>query len=365
MKQVDVRPVYEDGETIPSFEVDKADIEWADVILLRRYYNTTFKCKTRGCGFLTMDPAVAHGHEHPAPMQDNITRIVWPAIRDSWTGGIIYETDDDHFNVQPWNGYYKDVLAERPLITEMARRADLVTVSTPLLALRYGRFNKNTRVIRNALDFSFYERDAERPALSDKVRLVYYGSAARLRDYAGYPNARGKWEGGYAKAAVDAHQHLLWRVFSGTSDGLDAVVARMFDEDYPYIEDDLAGFAKRLANLHGDIGIAPLLGDDFDAAKSELHWMEYAATGMAFIGERFKRHGPYEVVRDGVDGLLARGAQEWHDAVGKLAKSKDLREQLAGAALERVRREYDYRDRVAEWADAFRWAAEHPRGAIA
>lgn len=83
-------------------------------------------------------------------------------------------------------------------------------------------------------------------------------------------------------------------------------------------------------------------------------------TDMAFIGQRFNGEGPYQVVRDGVDGLLARGAQEWQDAVGKLAKSKALRDDLAGAAKERVLAEYDYRVRAREWADAFRWAAEHP-----
>lgn len=81
---------------------------------------------------------------------------------------------------------------------------------------------------------------------------------------------------------------------------------------------------------------------------------------MAFIGQRYPGgDAPYSVVRDGVDGLLARGAQEWHDAVRKLAKSKDLREQLAGAAKERVLAEYTHTARAPEWAAAFNWAAEH------
>ena len=66
------------------------------------------------------------------------------------------------------------------------------------------------------------------------------------------------------------------------------------------------------------------------------------------------------VVRDGVDGLLARGKGEWHDAIRRLACSATLREELAGRAKERVLAEYDYRVRAQEWADAFRWAAEHP-----
>ena len=69
--------------------------------------------------------------------------------------------------------------------------------------------------------------------------------------------------------------------------------------------------------------------------------------------------GPYEVIRDGVDGLLARNKAEWRDNLRQLAASPQMREELAGRARERVLTEYDVHQRAAEWADAFRWAAEH------
>ena len=366
ISQVRFKPAegWEDRDPVETveagqMELDTTDLDWADVILFRRYYNTSIKCALpTSCGFLTQDPAEADKHPHGTKRQDDITRAIWPAVRDGWTGGIVYETDDNHWQIKPWNGYYGDVINERDLIADMTRRADLVTVAMPALAEEYGRYNDNIRVIRNAIDPTLYVADAPRPE-GDKPRLVYYGSTARLRDYAGFPTDRGKWEGGHARAAVDAHRRLLHRVFLGTNPGTEHVVGQLFDEQYNSIE-GIAAFSRGLANLHGDIGIAPLLGDDFDRCKSELHWLEYAMTDMAFIGQRFRGEGPYQVVRDGVDGLLARGAQEWHDAVRKLATSADLRADLAGAAKERVLAEYDYRQRAVEWADAFRWAAEHP-----
>lgn len=347
-------------------EFDPSDLEWADVVIFRRYYNTAMKCAlpapadwvTSGCGFLTQDPAEAAAHPHGVKPQDDITRAVWPAVRDGWSGSIIYETDDNHWQIKPWNGYYPDVVQERDLIADMTRRADIVTVATPALAAEYGRYNANVRVIRNAIDPDLYVKDTPHPG-GDKPRFVYYGSTARMRDYAGYPNERGKWEGGQARAAVNANAHLIHRVFLGANPGTEHIIAQLFDEQHPYVE-GIAAFSKALANLHGDIGIAPLGGDDFDRCKSELHWLEYAMADMAFIGQRFKGDGPYQVVRDGVDGLLARGAQEWHDSVRKLATSPDLRADLAGRAKERVLAEYDYRLRAQEWADAIRWAAEHP-----
>jgi hypothetical protein len=166
--------------------------------------------------------------------------------------------------------------------------------------------------------------------------------------------------GGYAMLAVNEWSDKVERVFIGADPGTKNVVLSLSDEVHEHIN-GIAAFSRFLANVGGDIGIAPLGGDDFDKCKSELHWLEYALTDMAFIGERYSNGGPYSVVRDGVDGLLVRGRQGWYDAVGKLAKSRDLREQLAGAAKERVLAEYDYRTRAREWADAFRWAYANQR----
>jgi hypothetical protein len=141
-------PGWEDKDPLETMRagkmlIDKSDLEWADVVMFRRYYNTTIKCSLDRdeihCGFLTTDAEAAAKHEHRTFRQDDVTRLVWPAIRDHWTGGIVYETDDDHWEIKPWNGYYRDVIAERDLIADMVRRADVVTLSTPALISSYGK----------------------------------------------------------------------------------------------------------------------------------------------------------------------------------------------------------------------------------
>jgi hypothetical protein len=339
--------------------VDTSDVDWADIVMFRRYYNCSAKCNT--CGDATKDQAKILTHPHKMELRDSITEWMWPAFENAaFDKAIIYETDDNHFQIRKWNGYYPDVQAERPLIERMARRADLVTVSTGPIKDAYSHLNDNFRVIRNAIDPSLYTTSRPRPEHGgSKPRVVYYGSTARMRDYGGYPNERGKWEGGYAGKAVEDLRKELWNVFIGVNPGTEHVIAPFFDEAYPYIE-NIRGFSETLAASHGDIGIAPLGGDDFDRCKSELHWLEYAMVGAAFIGERFKYgEAPYSMVRNGVDGLLVKGRQEWYDALKSLVRSKDLREQLSGAAKERVLKEYDYKDRAVEWADAFKWAVEH------
>lgn len=339
-------------------KVNAEDIDWADVVVFRRYYNTTLACENKDCSFVTFNYAEAAAHEHgPAKERDLLTRLLWPTFKYAAHGkAIVYETDDDHFNIRPWNGYIKDIIPEQPLIEEMAKRADLVTTSTNVIGKRYARFNDNIRVIRNAIDPELYKATTKRQ--DGKPRVVYYGSTARMRDYMGWIETGKKAQGGYCAKAVQDLRSELVPVFLGVNQGTEWQVEGVFDELIPYV-DSIPKFCESLANTHPDIGVAPLMGDEFDRAKSELHWLEYAMTGAAFVGQRFKGDGPYEMVKEGVDGLLAKGRQEWYDAIKKLARSKDLREQLAGAARERVLKEYHYKDRAKEWADAFKWAAEH------
>jgi glycosyltransferase involved in cell wall biosynthesis len=121
---------------------------------------------------------------------------------------------------------------------------------------------------------------------------------------------------------------------------------------------DIPGFARTLANVHADVGLAPLVGDDFDRAKSELHWLEYSCAGVPTVAQRLMRPAPFDVVRDGVDGLVVKSTDEWVRAVRRLVESPALRADLVAAARERIAAEYDYRARAPEWAAAFRAAME-------
>lgn len=340
-------------------KVDAKDVDWADVIVFRRYYNTTLACEK--CNFVTFDYHKAASHEHgPAKERDLVTRLLWPVFAFGNHGkAIIYETDDDHFSIQTWNGYHKDARAEEDLIQSMAKRADLLTTSTQVIANRYARFNDNIRVIKNAIDPELYTATEPRPE-GNKPRMVYYGGSARMRDYMGFPKVGKprKIEGGYCAKAMDDFKSELHRIWIGGDGPFIDQTKGIFEEHHPY-EESIAGFCRKLANTHPDIGVAPLMGDHFDQAKSELHWLEYSMVGAAFIGERIGNLGPYSMVKNGIDGFLAKGRQEWHDSVKKLAKNPSLRADMAAAAKERVLKEYHYKDRAKEWADAFRWAAEN------
>jgi hypothetical protein len=214
------------------------------------------------------------------------------------------------------------------------------------------RYNDAIRVVRNALDPTWYGLTAAAPELPGDPRILHYGAVGRMREYE------------VCREAVDQVARSVpgvRRVWLGADEDS---VRSIVDEVHPYVEGAPA-FAAALAAIRPDIGLAPLVDDEFDRGRSELHWLEYAMAGAATVATWTMGGGPYDVIRDGVDGMLARNRADWREVLRRLAGSRTMRQELAGRARERVLSEYDANVRAEEWADAYRWAAEHGgRGAL-
>lgn len=326
--------------------------DWADVILWRSPQECEWEC--RHCGTMTGSEAVARrhalqtGHE---PFPDDIAlRRLWGGVRRDRVG-VLYDVDrrdepDDLWwipaglrdQVQGW---------AYPVAT-----ADLVTASTPRLARYLERFNPNVRVVRNSVDVAAFTPTQPRPE-GEAVRLVWYAPGERLPDWTGP-----------AQAAAQEHRDLLRTVSIGADPGNVAQWSTLHAAGFDEVR-RACGFRDwptHLSNAWPEIGAVPLRPHPFNACRSEAgHWGEFAALGCPVVAERWRGPiGPYAAIREGIDGLLARGRREWTTQVGRLAASAQLRAQIGGAARERVLAEYRVADRAQELADALRWAAERP-----
>ena len=352
-----------------AFEIDRTDLDWADVVLFRRYYFTSFACQSCDAAWRLESEADDHarntGHPVRGPL-DRLLRPLWARLLadPAFLGGraVVYETDDDVLLTPAWTGSSAVAGLEADLVRSMLGRADLVTVSTPPLQKMASRHNGAVRLIRNAIEPSWYSADSGRmrtdgqqagAVAADSVgpRVVFYGVGARLRDYAVCRDAVDE----IARTAPGAQ-----RIWLGSDDPR---VRAVVDETHDFVRGP-AGFARSLVEVRPDIGLAPIADEPFNRARSELHWLEYSRAGAATVASRLMGGGPYDVIRDGVDGLLARNKAQWLNGLKSLAGSPGLRAELAGRARERVLAEYRAADRAVEWADAYRWAAEHAgRGA--
>jgi len=326
----------------------------ADVLVLRRHYRTWHACVM--CGFRSLDPVEAADHGtlagHSVIFAPYFVLRALVGLLESEPAALghralVYDTDDDVFAADLPAG--AEDLLERDLVGRMLALADLVTVATPVLAARLAaRTRAPIRIIRNALEPGWYEPavPVDPAAAPGDPRVVYHGATVRLRDYE------------VARPAVDAVARArtgLRRVWLG---GDPDRLADVVDEVRPWVR-GVPEFAAALVAARPDLGLAPLQDTAYNRARSELHWLEYALAGAPTIVTGFDRPGPYDVVRDGIDGLVARSTPDWARHLGSLAASPALRSEIAGRARERVLAEYTVAGRAGEWVDAYRWAAEH------
>jgi glycosyltransferase involved in cell wall biosynthesis len=90
--------------------------------------------------------------------------------------------------------------------------------------------------------------------------------------------------------------------------------------------------------LSFDIGLAPLLGREFDNSKSNIKWQEYSLMGACFVGSAV---GPYKMVRNGFNGYTVKNDTEsWYKVLKKLVENKSQRQIIADTAKNEVIQEW-------------------------
>lgn len=117
---------------------------------------------------------------------------------------------------------------------------------------------------------------------------------------------------------------------------------------------------KYYMSLSMDIGIGPLAPTPFNAGKSALRAIEYAALGIPCILSAGPAYDGW--VDDGNTGLLIPWRDgAWEDALSFLARDPDLRARMGAAAREKAAA-WTTEANVARWVDAWnsaerRWVA--------
>lgn len=91
---------------------------------------------------------------------------------------------------------------------------------------------------------------------------------------------------------------------------------------YPFV--DWKKLPEYIASV--DINICPLENTIFNAAKSEIKWIEAALVKVPTVASRI---GAFEeVIDDGVTGVLCSSIEEWKNKLDDLISSEQLRKKL-------------------------------------
>jgi|YNPNPStandDraft_1061719.scaffolds.fasta_scaffold03726_9 glycosyltransferase involved in cell wall biosynthesis len=104
-------------------------------------------------------------------------------------------------------------------------------------------------------------------------------------------------------------------------------------------------YEEEITDLHSfDIGIMPLTDDPWSRGKCGFKLLQYMAVGLPVVCSPVGVNG--EIVRDGENGLLARGPEQWASCLHRLLRDGQMRSRLGESARKTVKEGYA----LEEWA---------------
>ena len=278
-------------------------------------------------GITGIDALVVQRDAVPAVLMEPLLRSV--EVHDV---PLLYEIDDLLWDLPDDHGDHEIDLAQQGAIISVARAADLVTTSTPVLRDRLARYNTRVRVVGNAPDQELWrsplpaaqveEIAALHGLRRDVPRVLYMGSRSHAADLELIAPA--------VEAFLVSHPgYEVVQVGGGSllPGARELKVPREYS-DYPRFVNWFRAVAATAT-----FALAPLRDTPFNAAKSDIKFLDYALASVPGI---YSASGPYvQSVVDGVHGLLARNdVPGWTGAMARLATDTGLRSRIRDAALQ-------------------------------
>lgn len=254
---------------------------------------------------------------------------------------VVVELDDNFHRIHPKNPAYMltraDVNPETNILwlEKALGFADLIVVSTPALAKFYGEYGP-TRVVRNYVP----ERTVRE---STPVREdVVFGWTGTTTTHAGDLDTIGSAVGETMRGVAGSQFHTVGD--HRTPAALGVLPEQAVVQDWL----PLAELPSAIDAI--SIGMVPLALNEFNAAKSWIKGLEYAARGVPFVASPTPE---YEHLAGFGAGDLARTERKWMAALAQLAVDSDYRAERAESAL-MAAKQLTIEEHVDEWVGA--WA---------
>ncbi len=247
---------------------------------------------------------------------------------------IIFDIDDDYFNVNPLNDFYstmgtREVYADgKPLWIEgknfdpyenrkrvidyeyCISHATAVTVTTEKLAEVTSKYNERIMIIPNAIDFARFPKIEVK---HDDLRLLWSGGSSHYRDLVTVKDDIERLMKDYPTLNL----YIYGQVFTGLFTNIDQ--SRCHYQGWVNAD----GHGYRLATVGADVAICPLENNEFNQKKSSIKYYETAALGIPTVAKDML---PYSADINGDNGLLYK--DDLYSQVKKLLDNPELRKKI-------------------------------------
>lgn len=243
----------------------------------------------------------------------------------------IYDNDDNVHAIKPTNiGFHSyNPASKNPkwAITAM-ESCFALTVSTENLKEVYSKTNKRIFVLPNGVDFEEWDTHPRGQKPEGEIRISLVLSGSHYEDIREIEDVLIEVIKRYPQVKV-----YVMDAFKGdTFVALPKKYSKQLVWTKWVSQDQWPKWNKEMAF---DIGLAPLLDNDFNRAKSNLRWLEYAAQGVPTIGSDVE---PYRTAENGKTIVLVKNSEaDWYDALVDLVENPEKRQRIGKAAYDDVK----------------------------
>ncbi|MGM0440066.1 MAG: glycosyltransferase family 4 protein [Chlamydiota bacterium] len=280
----------------------------------------------RGCD-ITIVPQDELSYNHLSQIADYDLVINQKClIKSSWANKIvknakhlIFDYDDAIYTRpgKPYSWWTQRKVNYR--LHYWLRNSDTVITANNHLADCARSYKANTEVLPMALDINRW-KPLENSRTPGTITIGWAGAPHNLRHLLAIEESLAK--------ILHEHPQVKIAVLCGTKPNL-----RIPYEYHPYIPDQEPLFTQQL-----DIGLLPLIEDEFSLGKSPIKAIQYLSCGVPVVGNVF---GATAEILDQSNSIAVNSPREWFLALQKLVTNPSMRKKLGKQGQQDVQHDHN------------------------
>lgn len=260
---------------------------------------------------------------------------------------VVYEVDDDLVDLSPENPSYIYINENKENIVKLVENADKITVTTTELKNRFLDYGyDNVEIIRNYFIDELFPLNPFKNNETKFLKIGYFGTLTHDSDLELIHNVILRVKDYLLKENINVELEVVGGAVNNAQDWYSV-------KKLPFYPMPMSNFMKWLNNnVNWDVGIAPLVYNEFNKCKSELKYIEFSSLGVPVVASRIE--GYEEAIDDGVDGYLATSENEWVSKLVTLLEDSVLRNGMVNNAHDNILKNYSLKSRVEQWDAVFK-----------
>lgn len=254
----------------------------------------------------------------------------WMDLRSRHQKPFLMELDDYVSDIPVENEafeQYKTGSARHKVAMDQMRQSDALIVSTPYLASQYAGMNEHIYVMPNSMDLK--EWNVSRRKSGERIRIGWIGGGTHTADL--------EMVKPVLEEVLAENENVWFYCIHGVPNSFKKMAHVYWTHKWSKIN----LYPRFMASFKFDIGIAPLIDNNFNRGKSNLRWLEYSALKVPCVASPLPDFS--RSIDHGETGFLANELDDWKRYLTSLVRLPELRERLGNGAYKSVKDKFNVR----------------------